>query len=68
MDLDYVEDSDAGTDANFVITGDGNLVEVQASAEGTTFSRSEFEALIDLATKGTSLLIESQKKAISTIE
>lgn len=68
LDLDYVEDSDAGTDANFVITGDGNLVEVQASAEGTTFSRSEFEALIDLATKGTSLLIESQKKAISTIE
>ena len=68
LDLDYVEDSDAGTDANFVITGDGNLVEVQASAEGTTFSRSELEALIDLATKGTSLLIESQKKAISTIE
>ena len=47
LDLDYVEDSDAGTDANFVITGDGNLVEVQASAEGTTFSRSELEALID---------------------
>ena len=68
MDLDYVEDSDAGTDANFVVTSDGNLVEVQASAEGTTFSRSDLEALIELAINGTSLLIEHQKKAINSGE
>ena len=68
LDLDYIEDSDAGTDANFVVTGDGNLVEVQASAEGTTFSRDELEALIGLATKGTNLLIEIQKKAFNKLE
>tara|TARA_Y100000739_G_scaffold229843_1_gene246640 strand:+ start:2354 stop:3073 length:720 start_codon:yes stop_codon:yes gene_type:complete len=68
LDLDYVEDSDAGTDANFVVTSDGNLVEVQASAEGTTFSRSDLEALIELAINGTSLLIEHQKKAINSGE
>ena len=68
LDLDYVEDSDAGTDANFVVTSDGNLVEVQASAEGTTFSRSELQALIELAANGTSLLIENQKKALNSVE
>jgi len=39
LDLDYLEDSDAGTDANFVMTGAGGLVEIQGSAEGATFSR-----------------------------
>jgi len=49
LDLDYLEDSDAGTDANFVMTGAGGLVEIQGSAEGATFSRDEFNTLMDLA-------------------
>ncbi|MDE2647402.1 MAG: ribonuclease PH [Paracoccaceae bacterium] len=64
LDLDYQEDSDAGTDANFVLTGAGNLIEVQASAEGAPFSRSELDALITLAEKGVSSLISSQKSAV----
>ena len=67
LDLDYLEDSDAGTDANFVITSDGTLVEVQASAEGSTFSKNELDLLIRLANTGTNLLIEKQKKAVKTI-
>ena len=65
LDLDYQEDSDAGTDANFVLTGAGNLIEVQASAEGAPFSRSELDALITLAEKGVSSLISSQKNAVT---
>ena len=67
LDLDYLEDSDAGTDANFVITSDGTLVEVQASAEGSTFSKNELDLLIGLANTGTNLLIEKQKKAVITV-
>lgn len=64
LDLDYVEDSDAGTDANFVMTGKGGLVEVQGSAEGATFSRSELDALMDLAEKGVAELVAAQKTAV----
>ena len=63
LDLDYAEDSEAGTDANFVMTDTNGLVEIQASAEGATFSRSELNALMDLAEKGVSELVAAQKAA-----
>jgi len=63
LDLDYLEDSDAGTDANFVMTGAGGLVEIQGSAEGATFSRDEFNTLMDLAEKGVAELVAAQKAA-----
>ncbi|SIO19864.1 ribonuclease PH [Vannielia litorea] len=65
VDLDYAEDSEAGTDGNFVMTGRGKLIEVQASAEGATFARSELDALMDLAEAGVSELVEAQKAAVS---
>ncbi len=65
LDLDYAEDSEAGTDANFVMTGTGGIIEIQGSAEGATFSRDEFNALMDLAEKGSTELITAQKAAIS---
>src|ERR1700691_2587343 len=52
LDLDYAEDSQADTDANFVLTGDGNIVEIQATAEKTPFSETEFTTLLALAKKG----------------
>ncbi|MBK1623307.1 ribonuclease PH [Afifella marina] len=64
LDLDYAEDSDAETDANFVITGSGNLVEVQATAEGKPFSEEELLALMGLARKGTGRLVDLQKMAV----
>jgi len=64
LDLDYAEDSGAGTDANFVITGTGGLVEVQATAEGAPFSEAEFGQLLALARKGTSELMLLQKEAL----
>jgi ribonuclease PH len=65
LDLDYAEDSEAGTDANFVMTGSNGLVEIQGSAEGATFDRNEFNSLMDLAEKGVSELILAQKAAVS---
>ncbi len=64
LDLDYTEDSEAGTDANFVITGRGGLIEVQASAEGAPFSRGELDRLIELADKGVAKLVAAQKAAV----
>ena len=64
LDLDYAEDSEAGTDANFVMTDGARLVEIQGSAEGATFGRDEFSQLLDLADTGISALIEAQKRAI----
>jgi ribonuclease PH len=64
LDLDYVEDSAAETDANFVITGSGGLVEVQATAEGKPFSEDEMMAMLRLARQGTGRLIELQKLAV----
>jgi ribonuclease PH len=63
LDLDYAEDSDAGTDGNFIMTGDGRLVEVQMSAEGAAFSRDEMNQLLDLAEKGRDELIKAQNAA-----
>ena len=64
LDLDYAEDSMAETDANFVVTGSGGLVEVQGTAEGKPFSEDEFMALLRLAKGGVSRLVEMQKAAV----
>ncbi|MDQ2065173.1 ribonuclease PH [Xinfangfangia sp. CPCC 101601] len=64
LDLDYDEDSAAGTDGNFVITGRGKLVEVQASAEGAPFAFDDLSALLALAAKGTAELVAAQKAAV----
>jgi len=64
LDLDYAEDSDAETDANFVMTGAGTLVEVQATAEKTPFSEEALAALLALARGGIARLIELQKIAV----
>jgi ribonuclease PH len=64
LDLDYPEDSEAGVDGNFVMTGAGRLVEVQMSAEGATFSKSEMDALLDLAGRGVAALVAAQKAAV----
>lgn len=63
LDLDYPEDSEAGVDGNFIMTGDKRLIEVQMSAEGSTFSRAQMDQLMDLAEKGVSELAEMQKAA-----
>lgn len=64
LDLDYAEDSEAGTDGNFILTGRGRLIEVQMSAEGATFSRDEMSKLLDHAEAGISQLVEAQRAAI----
>ncbi|HTT83126.1 MAG TPA: ribonuclease PH [Rhizomicrobium sp.] len=65
LDLDYNEDSTAETDANFVITGTGGLVEVQATAEGAPFSEETLGELIRLARKGIAELMELQRQALA---
>ncbi len=65
LDLDYLEDSEAETDANFVMTGAGGIVEIQGTAEKTPFSEEELGALIALAKKGIARLVELQKLAVS---
>ena len=64
LDLDYLEDSAAGTDGNFVLTGRGKLIEVQMSAEGATFSRVEMGNLLDLAEVGVAELVRAQARAV----
>jgi ribonuclease PH len=66
LDLDYTEDSGCDTDMNVVMTGAGGLVEVQGTAEGEPFSRSQMDALLNLADAGISELIAGQKKALAT--
>ena len=65
LDLDYPEDSEAGVDSNFVMTGDHRLIEVQMSAEGSTFARGDLDKLMDLAEKGVAELVAAQVKAVS---
>ena len=65
LDLDYAEDSAAGTDANFVMTGKGGIVEIQGTAEGAPFSEDEFLALMRLARGGVEQLVALQKKAVA---
>jgi ribonuclease PH len=64
LDLDYSEDSACGCDMNVVMTGAGGFVEVQGTAEGETFSRAELDALLGLAARGVSQLVEHQKRAL----
>jgi ribonuclease PH len=64
LDLDYAEDSEADTDMNFVMTGNSGIVEIQGTAEKTPFSDAELAALIALARKGVTRLIELQKLAV----
>ena len=65
LDLDYPEDSDADADANFVITGQGGLVEVQATAEKESFSEEAFNELMSLARKGIKELVNLQKLTVT---
>lgn len=65
LDLDYPEDSEAGVDGNFVMTGSGQLIEVQMSAEGSTFSRDQMNELLLLADKGVGELISVQLAAVA---
>ncbi|MFW2542841.1 ribonuclease PH [Primorskyibacter sp. 2E107] len=65
LDLDYPEDSEAGVDGNFILRGDGQLIEVQMSAEGATFSRDQMGTLMDLAEQGVAELVEAQKAALA---
>ncbi len=64
IDLDYLEDSAAQTDANFVMTGKGGIVEIQGTAEGAPFSEEEFSTLMGLAKTGIARLVSLQQMAI----
>ena len=64
LDLDYAEDSEAGTDANFVLTVSNKMIEVQGSAEGAPFTRSQLNLMTDLAEKGVQELVINQKNAV----
>jgi ribonuclease PH len=68
LDLDYDEDSTAETDANFVLTGAGGLVEIQGTAEGAPFSEEQLTALLRLARKGIGELVALQKQAIASLD
>ncbi len=63
LDLDYPEDSEAGVDGNFIMTGSKRLIEVQMSAEGATYSRDQMNTLLDLAERGVDLLVAKQLEA-----
>ena len=65
LDLDYPEDSEAGVDGNFIMTQSGKLIEVQMSAEGTTFNRDQMNQLMDLAEKGVGELAVLQLAAVN---
>ena len=64
LDLDYDEDSACDTDMNVVMTGKGNYVEVQGTAEGEAFNRVEMDAMLDLAEQGIRKLVAAQKSAL----
>ena len=65
LDLDYPEDSEAGVDGNFIMLANKQLIEVQMSAEGATYSRDQMNALLDLAEKGVDELVAAQKAAVA---
>jgi ribonuclease PH len=65
LDLPYVEDVAADTDMNVVATGDGELIEVQGTAEGAPFTRAELDVLLELALGGCRTLSELQRSALS---
>jgi ribonuclease PH len=65
LDLDYDEDSQAETDMNVVMNDAGRFVEVQGTAEGHAFDRGEFDALLELATKGVDEILSEQLRAVA---
>jgi ribonuclease PH len=65
LDIDYAEDSEAETDANFVLTGSGGIIEIQGTAEKTPFSEEQFLELLKLARKGVGKLVDLQKLAVT---
>jgi ribonuclease PH len=65
LDLEYTEDSTAEADMNVVMTGDGRLVEVQATAEGAPFTREELDELLDLASGGIAEIAQAQEDAFA---
>lgn len=67
LDLDYLEDSQAETDANFILTGKGGIVEIQATAEQEPFSEDDFTAMLELAHEGIDSLLLIQRKALGLI-
>jgi ribonuclease PH len=67
LDLDYSEDSGAEVDCNIVQTGDGRFVEIQGTAEGTPFDRSQFDVLLQLGEHGIRQLMELQRMSLSTL-
>ncbi|HEY8103026.1 MAG TPA: ribonuclease PH [Gaiellaceae bacterium] len=67
LDLDYSEDSTAETDMNVVMTADGRLVEVQATAEREPFSREELDAMLDLAAGGIEEIVAAQNDAVAAV-
>ncbi|MCD6680976.1 MAG: ribonuclease PH [Burkholderiaceae bacterium] len=66
LDLDYAEDSSCDTDLNVVMTGAGGFVEVQGTAEGEPFSRTQMDALLDLASRGIARLVELQRGVLAS--
>ena len=64
LDLEYVEDSEAEVDANFIMTDDNSLIEIQITAEKRPFTKIEYEALYELASKGIIQLVTFQKKML----
>jgi len=67
LDLDYTEDFQASTDLNCVMTEDGRLVELQATAEGAPYARAELDSMLALAFKGIKELIVAQKRALASL-
>lgn len=65
LDLDYAEDSEADADSNFVMTGDGGIVEIQGTAETVAFSEDNFQSLLGLAKKGIGELVQLQKLTVA---
>jgi ribonuclease PH len=65
LDLDYSEDGGAEVDCNVVMTGSGDLIEVQGTAEGSPFSRSRLDAMLDFAAAGITSLVAMQRRAIA---
>ena len=68
LDLCYEEDSEAGADFNIVATESGRLVEVQGTAEGSTYTRAQLNAVLDLAMQGIGELIATQNAAIAALD
>jgi ribonuclease PH len=67
LDLDYAEDARAEVDLNVVMSGDGRLIEVQATAEGERYTRAQLDELLDLAAAGIEEIVEAQRRAMEAV-